>query len=105
VNPRIKGSLSDFFGSLGIFRFTLYNLIVGGTFQGPTEAAMAKKTGRPPSPEPLERVTVINLKGTAEFRAWLDAFSEETHIPAASLVRLGLGALAKEHKRPAPPKM
>ena len=66
---------------------------------------MAKKSGRPPSPEPLERVTVINLKGTREYREWLDSFSEDTHIPAAALVRLGLACLAKEHGREGPPKL
>jgi hypothetical protein len=66
---------------------------------------MAKKTGRPASPEPLERVTIINLKGTPEFRVWLEAFSESTHIPASTLVRLGLAAIAKEYNQTLPPKM
>lgn len=66
---------------------------------------MAKKSGRPPNPEPLERVTIINLKGTPEYRKWLDEFSEATHIPASSLVRLGLIALAKEYARDEPPKL
>lgn len=66
---------------------------------------MAKKAGRPPNPEPSERVTIVNLKGTVEYRQWLYDFSEATHIPASTLVRLGLIALAKEHGREAPPKL
>lgn len=52
-----------------------------------------------------DRVAIIHLKGSEGFAAWLDEFHATTHIPKATLVRLGLAELAKAHKFKAPPEL
>jgi hypothetical protein len=66
---------------------------------------MAKKKPEP-APEPVgqvERVTVINLKGSPELRDWLSGISDKTLIPAAAITRAALKMWAKENGHPAPP--
>lgn len=74
---------------------------------------MAKKrqavspTTPPPSPPPgpvRTQASVINLKGTEAYREWLAAESKRTHIPAASIVRLGLALWADQNGAKAPPE-
>lgn len=55
-------------------------------------------------PEADERVTVINLKGSAELRDWLAGFSKKTMIPAAAIARTGLVEAAKKLGYPEPPE-
>ncbi len=62
------------------------------------------------SPEPartsrLDRATVINLKGTTEFAAWLESMHRETDIPKATIVRRALELWAKDRGKPAPPEI
>lgn len=50
------------------------------------------------------QVSIITLKGTAEYRDWLAAESRRTHIPAASIVRLGLALWAEKNGAKTPPE-
>lgn len=50
------------------------------------------------------QISIINLKGTAEYRDWLAAESKRTHIPAASIVRLGLALWASQNGGKTPPE-
>lgn len=52
-----------------------------------------------------ERITIINLKGSEEFRDWLAAMVEKTHIPASTITRLAYQEWAKRNGHPEPPKM
>jgi hypothetical protein len=67
---------------------------------------MAKKrqARKPPPESDRAQLSVINLKGTGEFRDWLAGVSKSTHIPAASIVRLALAEWAGKHGHPAPPE-
>lgn len=69
---------------------------------------MAKKTAAkapaPPPPEAKGQTSIITLKGTPEFRDWLAGVSKKTHIPAASIVRLGLAMWAEANGHKAPPE-
>ena len=68
---------------------------------------MAKKKGTlaPKSSEPLRtQISIINLKGTEEFKAWLTAESKRTHIPSATIVRLGLALWAEQNGGVKPPE-
>lgn len=67
---------------------------------------MAKQK-RPPAPPPKAstgQISIINLKGTAAYRDWLAAESKRTHIPAATIVRLGLKAWAEQNGGKTPPE-
>ncbi len=71
-------------------------------------AQMARPKGqakRKPEPEPTQagRVTIINLKGTAEEGAWLEEVHRKTHVPKAVIVRLALAEWAKRNGHPAYP--
>lgn len=70
---------------------------------------MAKKSAPKPTleespPETKAQFSVISLKGTKEYRDWLTAESKRTHIPAATIVRLGLALWAKEYGGKVPPE-
>lgn len=64
--------------------------------------AEPKKRGRPPLGGP-ERTTLVNLKGSLEYKAWLDEVSERTRIPIATIIRDGLAEWAARRDLPAPP--
>ena len=67
---------------------------------------MAKKKTTPPQPSPEGKgqVSIITLKGTAAYRDWLAAESRRTHIPAASIVRLGIALWAAQNSTTNPPE-
>lgn len=66
--------------------------------QAPTMAK--KKTVAPPSDD---RVIVIALKDTEEYRDWADSLSEVTLIPLATIVRDALAQWAAARDLPPPP--
>ncbi len=70
---------------------------------------MAKKKPEPAPPEPEKSAraqrSVINLKGTDAYYEWLAGFSEKTHIPAATIVRLALAMYAESSGYVSPPKI
>lgn len=66
---------------------------------------MGRKKLETPVPDKHGRVTVVNLKGSMAFRDWLAAVSSKTHIPAATIVRLGLAEWAKKNRHAEPPEI
>jgi hypothetical protein len=50
-------------------------------------------------------VSIISLKGTAEYQEWLGHISRKTHIAASVIVRLALKDWAAKNKHEAPPEM
>jgi hypothetical protein len=73
-------------------------------------ATVAKKKPEKPArkaaaPAPSdERVAVIVLKGSPEYRKWLSGISRESLIPVASIVRDALRQWAKDRGYSAPPR-
>jgi hypothetical protein len=68
---------------------------------------MAKKKAEPVATDAVEakgQVSIITLKGTSAYRDWLAGESKRTHIPAASLVRLGLAMWAEKNGGKTPPE-
>lgn len=68
---------------------------------------MARKR---PNPEPsppngAERISVLNLKGSPEYQAWLVATSKATLIPTAMMVRDAIEKWARDRKLPPPPEI
>jgi hypothetical protein len=65
---------------------------------------MAKKKGGARVAERPGQTSIINLKGTGQYREWLSGVSRKTHIPAASIVRLALADWAAKNGHPSPPE-
>jgi hypothetical protein len=69
---------------------------------------MAKKRTasamKPAEAENRGQVSIITLKGTDAYRDWLSAESKRTHIPAATIVRLGLAMWAEKNGGKKPPE-
>jgi hypothetical protein len=63
---------------------------------------MARKKKDAPQPTD-DRVIVVVLKDTEEYRDWVDGLSESTLIPVASIVRDALAKWAQERGLPSPP--
>ena len=71
-------------------------------------ATMARKNpGRPPSLSAghEERETVIHMKGSPAYVAWLETIHKKTHIPKVQIARLAFRSWAKENGHPAPPEI
>jgi len=68
---------------------------------------MAKKSAKPPEKPSSEvvRLSVLNLKGSPEYRDWLSSLSEQSLIPTATIVRDALAKWAKDRGYAAPPKV
>jgi hypothetical protein len=67
-----------------------------------------KKSAKPTAPAPKEggeRETVIHMKGSAEYVAWLDRVHRETHIPKVQIFRLALAEWAQKRGIPTPPEI
>ena len=67
-----------------------------------------KKSAKPTAPAPHdrgERETVIHMKGSAEYVAWLDGVHRETHIPKVQIFRLAVAEWAVKRGIPAPPEI
>jgi hypothetical protein len=61
-------------------------------------STMAKpKKKQAPTPESASRITIINLKGSAEQSAWLEAIHKKTHISKSVIVRLALSEWADKN--------
>ena len=59
---------------------------------------MGKRKAVPPpdvQPEKDNRVTVLNLKGTREYKQWLDELSEFSHMPTSTLFDVSIADWAK----------
>lgn len=72
---------------------------------------MARPKSRPATPsapvegEAEERVTIVNLKGSPDYAAWLDRINRKTHIPKTTIFRLALESWAKANGHEAPPEI
>ena len=76
-------------------------MMAGATTMGrPRKGQEAKRTA-----DSTDRVAIIHLKGSEAYAAWLDELHKHTHIAKATLVRLGLAAIAKQHNFKAPPEL
>ena len=61
-------------------------------------------TKKKPVP-PDDRVAIIHLKGSPEYRDWLNAMSDDSLIPVTSIVRDALSKWAKQRGYPEPPNL
>lgn len=52
-----------------------------------------------------DRVAVVVLKGSHEYRDWLNAISKDTLIPVASIVRDAVAKWAVQRGYPSPPDL
>lgn len=67
-------------------------------------ATLDVKMGRKRNPvKPDERVSVMLLRDTAEYRSWVDGLSKATLIPVTTIVRDALAQWAETRGLPAPP--
>lgn len=70
---------------------------------------MAKKKPAVKATEPaqgrVERLSVINLKGSPEYRDWLNGLSEKSLISTSVIVRDALAMWAEKRGYEAPPKL
>lgn len=65
-----------------------------------------KDAARPkPGSEGDGRETVIHMKGSPEYVAWLDALHRTTHIPKVQLFRIALADWAASHGHSPPPEI
>ncbi len=69
------------------------------------KVARPKRPAPVPEPDEPGRVGILNLKGSEEFRAWLERFHRATYIPKLKMVRLGLALLAAEQGFEPPPEI
>jgi hypothetical protein len=65
---------------------------------------MAKKPAVKAPAETGLQTSIITLKGSEAFKAWLAAESRRTHIPAATIVRLSLALWAEKQGSTPPPE-
>lgn len=61
------------------------------------------KTGRPKAVAPV-RMTVVALKGTADWKQWLDGFAHDRRLGLADTIEQALLFYAQECKYVPPPK-
>jgi hypothetical protein len=66
---------------------------------------MARKKAPANETPKVVRLSVLNLKGSPEYRDWLAGISKESLIPAATIVRDALAKWAKARGYPAPPEV
>jgi hypothetical protein len=64
---------------------------------------MAKKKAPPKAA--VERVSVLNLKGSPEYREWLSTISKKSLIPVAAIIRDSVANWAEARGYPKPPEL
>jgi hypothetical protein len=52
-----------------------------------------------------KRETVIHMKGSAGYTAWLDDVHRKTHIPKVQIFRIAVAEWAERHGHTAPPEI
>lgn len=52
-----------------------------------------------------ERETIVNMKGSKTYVAWLEKVHKTTHIPKSQIVRLALTLWAETNGHPSPPEI
>lgn len=63
----------------------------------------SKRTRGRPKGEREPLVAIINIKGSPAYQEWLDELHERSHIPRATLIRLGLKLWAEQNGYQGPP--
>jgi hypothetical protein len=58
-----------------------------------------------PSEDRSERETVIHMKGSGDYVAWLDYLHRKTHIPKVQIFRLAIAEWAERNGHSAPPEI
>lgn len=67
-------------------------------------AILEARMGRKRKPvKPDERVAIVVLKDSVEYREWVDGLSKSTLIPVATIVRDALAKWAADRGLPPPP--
>jgi hypothetical protein len=79
-------------------------MAAGAVLMARPKARAKKKTGAPP-PSELERETIVNMKGSPEYAAWLEAIHRKTYISKVQIVRLALTEWAAKNGHPTPPEI
>jgi hypothetical protein len=79
---------------------------VGGTTMVDSRSAVMAKKKSPKAKLSADddRVAVVVLKDSLEYREWLNGISRESLIPVASIVRDALAKWATQRGYPAPPE-
>ena len=57
------------------------------------------------SKEPGDRETVIHMKGSPQYVAWLEEVHRKTHIPKVQIFRLAVAEWAKRQGHSSPPEI
>lgn len=70
-----------------------------------TTLVAKKKSSDTNEPNKDDRVAVVVLKGSQEYREWLNSISKDSLIPIASIVRDSLAKWAIQRGYPAPPEL
>lgn len=69
-------------------------------------AKAKSRAGRPPLPvKEAARETIINMKGSPEYAAWLEDLHRKTHITKVQIVRLALQDWAAKCGYSSPPEI
>jgi hypothetical protein len=64
----------------------------------------AKPATPPPAQEP-ERETIVNMKGSPEYSAWLEDIHRKTHIPKVQIFRVAIADWAARNGHRPPPEI
>lgn len=59
----------------------------------------------PPPPSETERETIVNMKGSPEYSAWLEDLHRKTHIPKVQIFRLAIADWAAKNGHSTPPEI
>ena len=66
---------------------------------------MSSKRSPAPVEDQGERETVIHMKGSSRFVAWLNDVHRKTHIPKVQIFRVAVAEWAERNGHPVPPEI
>ena len=72
-------------------------------FDGTSEEE-SKGGGASAAPE-AERETIVNMKGSPEYSAWLEEIPRKTHIPKVQIFRVAVADWAMKNGHSMPPEI
>ena len=64
-----------------------------------------KKAVAPPPASELERESIVNMKGSPDYAAWLEGVHRKTHIPKVQIIRVALSEWPEKHGHALPPEI
>ena len=59
----------------------------------------------PPAAPEAERETIVNMKGSPEYSAWLEEIPRKTHIPTVQIFRVAVADWARKNGYRMPPEI